>query len=121
MLCDIDYFKAYNDHYGHLAGDALLQAVATAITTSCRAGDLVYRYGGEEFLLILPEQSLASATAAIQRTRQAVKRLGLEHMANTPAVGVTISARVAMLRPDTRSSPHAPPLLTLLFLIYCRN
>jgi two-component system cell cycle response regulator len=97
VLCDIDYFKAYNDHYGHLAGDAVLQALATAITTSCRAGDLVYRYGGEGFLLILPEQSLASASTAIARTRQAVERLGLEHVANTPA-----------------------QLLTLLCLIYCQ-
>ncbi len=106
VLCDIDYFKAYNDHYGHLAGDAVLQAVATAITTSCRAGDLVYRYGGEEFLLILPEQSMASATTAIERTRQAVERLGLEHVRNTSAGVVTISAGVAALRPDIGKTVH---------------
>jgi two-component system, cell cycle response regulator len=101
VMCDVDSFKAYNDHYGHLAGDGVLQAVATTLAESCRAGDLVYRYGGEEFLLILPEQSLASAMLAAERSRQAVEQLGLVHAAKTPAGVVTISAGVAMLEPDS--------------------
>ncbi len=101
VMCDVDHFKAYNDHYGHLAGDAVLRAIANTIAQSCRAGDLVYRYGGEEFLVILPEQSLASATTAAERTRLAVEQLGLAHAAKTPAGVVTISAGIAMLEPNT--------------------
>jgi two-component system, cell cycle response regulator len=106
VMCDVDYFKVYNDYYGHLAGDAVLQAVAQAMAESCRSADAVYRYGGEEFLMILPEQSLASATSAAERTRQAVEQLGVAHAAKTPAGVVTISAGVAVLEPGTGKSIH---------------
>jgi diguanylate cyclase (GGDEF)-like protein len=106
VMCDVDHFKAYNDHYGHLAGDAVLQAVGRTIARSCRSGDLVYRYGGEEFLLILPEQSLAAAMMATERTRAAVEQLGLAHAAKLPAGIVTISAGVAALEPHTGTSVH---------------
>ena len=59
-LIDIDEFKSYNDTYGHQAGDKVLQAVANQLKTHTRGGDGVYRYGGEEFLCIFPEQSLAT-------------------------------------------------------------
>src|SRR5688572_15847962 len=55
-LLDIDHFKAYNDTYGHLAGDRTLQTVAGELLRQARAGDSIYRYGGEEFLCIFPEQ-----------------------------------------------------------------
>jgi PleD family two-component response regulator len=58
ILCDVDYFKSYNDQYGHLAGDEVLQKVADAIVVTGRSGDSAYRYGGEEFLIILPGQTL---------------------------------------------------------------
>jgi diguanylate cyclase (GGDEF)-like protein len=57
-MCDIDHFKAYNDTHGHQAGDQALRAVAATIAGELRGGDSVYRYGGEEFLLVLPEQTL---------------------------------------------------------------
>ena len=62
-LLDVDQFKAYNDTYGHQAGDQVLQAVAAQLRDRARSGDALYRYGGEEFLCIFPEQSLAMATA----------------------------------------------------------
>ena len=107
VLCDVDHFKAYNDHYGHLAGDAVLQAVGSTIAQNCRASDRAYRYGGEEFLLILPQQSLADALIAAERTRQAVAWLGLAHVAKLPAGVVTISAGVAALEPNTGQTSEA--------------
>ena len=57
VLFDIDNFKLYNDHYGHLAGDEALRRVAQCLDKMARAGESVYRYGGEEFLLLLPDCS----------------------------------------------------------------
>jgi two-component system, cell cycle response regulator len=96
IMCDVDFFKAYNDHYGHLAGDTILQTIARTIDETSRAGDLVYRYGGEEFLWLLPGQSLALAARAAERLRRAVETLGLEHAGKSPAGVVTLSAGVAM-------------------------
>lgn len=72
VMLDIDHFKAYNDTLGHQAGDALLAAVGRAITTNLRLGDEAYRYGGEEFLLILPNRSLDEAALGAERIRRAI-------------------------------------------------
>jgi diguanylate cyclase (GGDEF)-like protein len=93
-LFDVDDFKGYNDTAGHLAGDDVLRAVARALQQQIRTGDAVYRYGGEEFLVLLPEQSIESSALAAERLRAAVEALGLPH----PAGGVvTVSAGVAAL------------------------
>ena len=65
--------KAYNDAYGHLAGDQVLRAVGTQLKQEVRTGDSVYRYGGEEFLCILPEQTLASGISAAERIRAGIE------------------------------------------------
>jgi diguanylate cyclase (GGDEF)-like protein len=91
-LFDIDGFKAYNDGAGHRAGDDVLRGVAGALRESIRSGDTLYRYGGEEFVVLLPEQSLDSAELAAERLRASVEGLGLPH----PDGGtVTVSAGVA--------------------------
>ncbi len=101
-LLDVDHFKGYNDSSGHMAGDDILRAVSRALTQQIRSGDTVYRYGGEEFLVLLPEQSIESAALAAERLRAAVESLALPH----PGGGVvTVSAGVAALsdpgcRPD---------------------
>jgi two-component system cell cycle response regulator len=95
-LCDVDFFKAYNDRYGHLAGDDVLRRVATAISSGLRGGDAAYRYGGEEFLIVLPEQDAKDAAATTDRLRRAVEDLGIPHADGTPRGVVTISAGVAM-------------------------
>lgn len=95
-LCDVDFFKAYNDRYGHLAGDDVLRRVAAAISSGLRGGDAAYRYGGEEFLIVLPEQDAQDAAATTDRLRQAVEDLGIPHADGTPRGVVTISAGVAM-------------------------
>ena len=97
VLCDVDNFKAYNDRYGHLAGDDVLRRVAETISASLRDGDTAYRYGGEEFLIVLPEQDVEAAAAIADRLRRAVQDLGMPHEANDPPGVVTMSAGVAAL------------------------
>jgi two-component system cell cycle response regulator len=93
-LFDVDHFKGYNDGCGHLAGDAALQAVAGALAQSCRSGDELFRYGGEELLVVLPEQDLAGAALAGERLRAAVEALALPHP-NEDQAFVTVSVGVA--------------------------
>jgi diguanylate cyclase (GGDEF)-like protein len=91
---DVDNFKGVNDAAGHLYGDTTLRQIASVLQKEVRSGDVVYRYGGEEFLVLLPEQSLETATLAAERLRAAVEQLGIPH----PAGGVvTVSAGVAGL------------------------
>lgn len=104
ILCDVDHFKRYNDRYGHLAGDEVLRIVGDTIRKHYRVGDAAYRYGGEEFLLVLPEQSLENAMLAAERLRAAVEARDILHDANLPAGVVTISAGIALLRPGDNKS-----------------
>ncbi len=99
LLCDIDSFKAYNDHYGHLAGDEVLERVAGVISRNLRSGDTAYRYGGEEFLTLLPEQTLEQAKVAAERLRRSVEDLAIPHQLAVPAGVVTISVGLAALPP----------------------
>jgi two-component system, cell cycle response regulator len=99
-LIDVDHFKAYNDMYGHVAGDRALRAVASELKTRSRGGDSVYRYGGEEFLCVLPEQTLSQATIALERIRFGIQDLALPHDGNPPFGVVTVSAGLTLLDPD---------------------
>jgi diguanylate cyclase (GGDEF)-like protein len=98
-MCDIDRFKAYNDTHGHQAGDQALRAVAATIVGEVRGGDGVYRYGGEEFLLVLPEQTLDTARVAVERVRSAVERLAIPQPAAGPGGRLTLSAGIAAFSP----------------------
>jgi two-component system chemotaxis response regulator CheY len=103
-VIDIDHFKAYNDSYGHQAGDQILETVAKALRNDARTGDSVYRYGGEEFLCIFPEQSLTTATQAVERMRNGLQRLAIPH-ATSPFGVLTFSAGLAVLeRGETGSA-----------------
>ncbi|HWW66423.1 MAG TPA: diguanylate cyclase [Solirubrobacterales bacterium] len=95
-LCDIDRFKAYNDSRGHLAGDEILRRVADTLRQSARSGDTVYRYGGEELLVVFRGQSVELAAAAAERMRRAVEALGIPHPGRGPSALVTISIGVAV-------------------------
>lgn len=100
-LCDIDFFKAYNDTYGHLAGDEVLALVARTLARGFRRGDTVYRYGGEEFLVILPVASLEAATTAVERVRNEIEALGIAHRARPAPEVITMSAGIASLLPGS--------------------
>ncbi len=93
-LCDIDRFKEYNDTYGHLAGDSALRLVAGAISGALRQGDTLYRYGGEEFLVVLPEQGVDDARSVMNRVRDEVEGLSIAHRASEVGV-LTISVGIA--------------------------
>jgi diguanylate cyclase (GGDEF)-like protein len=95
LMVDIDSFKAYNDAYGHKQGDECLRQVATALSsTANRAGDLVSRYGGEEFVVVLPATSSSGAKAMAESLRMKVEALGIPHEASATAPFVTISVGV---------------------------
>lgn len=96
LLCDVDYFKLYNDLYGHMKGDSVLQGVAETMLRTFRTGDASYRFGGEEFLTILPEQSLEASAVAAERLRAAVEDLAIPHE-NSPEGVVTVSCGLAEL------------------------
>lgn len=98
-ICDVDLFKPYNDLYGHVAGDHALRFVAATIGATLRRGDTLYRYGGEEFLVILPEQRALEARPVMERVRSEVAALGLRHGASPLGV-LTISVGIAELEPE---------------------
>ncbi|HEV8631293.1 MAG TPA: diguanylate cyclase [Thermoanaerobaculia bacterium] len=105
VLCDLDYFKAINDTHGHLAGDAVLVSVADVLRLHARAADIIGRYGGEEFLLLLPSTELDSACRASRRLLEAIAHHPVSLGTGEPLV-VTASAGVAAL---TELSDEATP------------
>ncbi len=108
IMIDIDFFKAFNDIYGHQEGDDCLKRVAgTLEETLKRPGDHLVRYGGEEFAVILAEElSVAGANSVAERLRAAVAALGIENTGSTISDHVTISLGVAVAAPDRGSNPE---------------
>ena len=108
VMIDVDRFKAFNDRYGHPAGDDCLRRVAAAIAeTAGRPGDIAARYGGEEFAVLLPDTDEATAEVVAERILQAVGDLNIRHEANFEGV-ITISAGVASVEPaEVSGEPEA--------------
>ena len=96
MMLDVDHFKNVNDTYGHLAGDAVLTNTAQTIKSTLREIDRLGRYGGEEFLVILPETDGQQATKSAERIRKAVKDSMTDYENNT--LKVTVSIGVAVIQ-----------------------
>lgn len=97
IMCDIDHFKRYNDHYGHAGGDDVLRKVAAILKDGLRPGDRAYRFGGEEFLIIVPVKLDAEAQRVAERFRLAVERVAEPHCASPFGI-VTLSVGAAMVQ-----------------------
>jgi len=106
IMCDIDYFKLYNDTYGHQAGDECLRQVAAVLQHSVkRAADLVARYGGEEFVVVLPNTDIEGATCVAEMIAQQVRALQIVHAKSAVSEYVTLSLGVACCIPAPQSEP----------------
>jgi diguanylate cyclase (GGDEF)-like protein len=101
VLMDIDHFKRINDSCGHQAGDQVLQIFADVITHGLRAGDSLARWGGEEFLLMLPNTSAEDALICVERMRGQLAARSFEHIA--PKLAVTFSAGIGVCGMEDRS------------------
>lgn len=95
VMIDVDYFKSYNDHYGHPQGDDALRRVAEAIQSVARRSDFAARYGGEEFVVVLA--GMADPQPALERLAAAVEALGIPH-AGSPFGRITVSCGCAVIR-----------------------
>jgi two-component system cell cycle response regulator len=106
VLFDVDKFKDYNDTYGHGEGDRVLSKVGEILTATVRMGDLPVRYGGEEFVVLLPGADVAQATAAAERLRTAIESASWDHRPVTASFGVStgvggeVDARLAIEQAD---------------------
>jgi diguanylate cyclase len=90
LMIDIDHFKRLNDSFGHEAGDAVLRELAKVFQAQLRAEDIASRYGGEEFVLILPESDMAAASECADRLQQAVHAMQIQHYGRT-LEGISLS------------------------------
>lgn len=97
-LIDVDHFKQINDHYGHLAGDRVLRILAKEMHSQLRRTDFLARFGGEEFVILLPESDREHALAAIEKMRQHISQCPF-HFQDSP-VRITISAGIAIHQPN---------------------
>ena len=103
LMIDLDHFKSFNDTYGHDAGDAVLREIGVSLTKGIRAEDFVCRFGGEEFVVILPTADLASSRARAERLRVRTKELTILHQSRSMGM-ITISVGVASF-PEHGTSP----------------
>jgi len=104
ILIDIDYFKNYNDTFGHQAGDLILQRISRSMLDNTRVSDMVCRYGGEEFCIICPELNKADAQKTAEKLRQIIERLELPKAKDVPGGKLTISSGIASFPEDGESA-----------------
>ncbi len=103
IMLDVDHFKAFNDNYGHQAGDDCLVAVAEQVRAQLlRSADMVARYGGEEFVIILPNTDDKGVAEVGEKVRSAVEALAIAHAHSSAGPVVTISAGTATMIPEAK-------------------
>ncbi len=97
LMVDLDFFKHYNDHLGHQEGNSMLQSVAHVLRDSCRESDLVFRFGGDEFAVLLPSTGLSGARTVAEKIHAAVSAMSVEMKS---PVDVTCSVGIAVYPKD---------------------
>jgi diguanylate cyclase (GGDEF)-like protein len=107
-MIDIDHFKTFNDNHGHLMGDRVLQSVADLLERSIRKADILARFGGEEFVILLPEIDKERGRKVAEKLRRVVERADFPKGETQPLGRITISLGLASFPED---SGHAPELL----------
>ncbi len=107
LMIDVDHFKNFNDSYGHIVGDIALRTVADTLVKKVRPIDLVVRYGGEEFCVLLPETDLQSGIGAGERLRKAIRKAEIFDGSGKPIPSITISAGLA----ERRAGENADDML----------
>lgn len=104
IMLDVDDFKKFNDTYGHPAGDKVLMTVSGILRDISRECDLAFRYGGEEFMIVLPETAIDEALVAAERIRHAIENDSLSDLQGAVRSGVTVSVGVASFPRDGESA-----------------
>jgi len=107
VLCDVDYFKRYNDTYGHQAGDRCLILVAKTLKQGVRRSDFVARYGGEEFAIVLPNTEFSMAHEILERIQQQISSLEIAHKASDVSNHVTLSFGIVALGDLKNTTPKS--------------
>ncbi|NJL85470.1 MAG: diguanylate cyclase [Leptolyngbyaceae cyanobacterium SM1_1_3] len=106
IMCDVDFFKRYNDFYGHLAGDDCLRQIAQILDRCVnRPADLVARYGGEEFAIVLPKTDLKGAIHIADYIQQAIAQASIPHLDSPLNQAITVSLGAAELLPSLGNTP----------------
>ncbi|MEW6457971.1 MAG: diguanylate cyclase [Bacillota bacterium] len=95
IILDVDYFKTYNDKYGHPAGDEVLKMTGSILTSTLRQCDIIARYGGEEFLVVLPNTGPEGASRVAEKIRRAVEEYPFPHRDSQPGGKLTVSLGAA--------------------------
>ncbi len=107
MLLDIDFFKSVNDSHGHLVGDKVLQECSRQMLNSCRLSDIIGRYGGEEFLIIIPEKNIEEGYVVAERIRQDLSNLIFPDVNSTPPLKITVSLGLTLCHHENDSITNA--------------
>lgn len=94
LMIDVDCFKEYNDHYGHLKGDDVLKAISQAISQWSSGGELCFRYGGDEFLVFMPKVSQSQCLTRAKALQQEVNALAIQHHASSVSQHLTVTIGV---------------------------
>jgi diguanylate cyclase len=104
ILIDIDFFKKVNDTHGHLVGDQVIRVIAQALSSNVKGKDFVARFGGEEFIVLLPDTPLLGALALAKHLLQVIAKLKVRKLNSSEILGaITVSAGVAQLKPNESS------------------
>ncbi len=112
IMIDIDHFKKYNDAFGHLAGDRLLRSFAQHLARTARGTDVVGRYGGEEFVILMPDTGIEMAAHLAERIRQDIQDHLFETHGNPKSFKITVSIGCAQL-PEVEGQSQADDLIKL--------